>query len=233
MKKKEKNKANRGRIRSTLLKTAFWALTAAVLTVLVCNGVVIFSADKYVLDFSEAEKLENVDCIIVLGAGVNSDGSMSFVLTQRVKAGAELYKKGISPRLLVSGDHSREDYNEVGAMKNYMTENGIPASAVFTDHAGFDTYDTMYRARDVFKAKKVLIVTQDFHISRAVFIARSLGLDAYGCPCDGKGNFSSLNNELREIAARTKYAFIAITKPLPKYVGEAIPIWGEASASDG
>lgn len=210
-----------------------WAVLASLLVVLLCNAYVIDSADGYILDFSEAQKLDNIDCIIVLGAGVYSNGNMSPILRERVSAGCELYFAGVSDRLLLSGDHSREDYNEVGAMKSYMTEQGIDESVVFTDHAGFDTYDTMYRARDIFKAKKVLIVTQDFHLSRSVYIARSLGLEAYGYACDGKGTFSGFRNEIREAVARTKYVFDSVFEPSPKYLGEAIPIWGDASASDG
>lgn len=201
--------------------------------VTVCNIVVVADADGYILSLDGIKKLDKVDCIIVLGAGLNADGSMSYVLSQRVKAGVALYFEGVSNRVLVSGDHSRANYNEVGAMKSYMTSNGVPASAVFTDHAGFDTYDTMYRARDIFRAKRVVIVTQSFHLSRAVFIARSLGLDAFGFACDGNGTFAGFRNELRETAARTKYVFDAIFKPSPKYLGEAIPIWGNSSASDG
>lgn len=210
-----------------------WGVLASVLLVLLCNAYVIDSADDYILDFLEAEALEDIDCIIVLGAGVYSDGSMSSVLYERVRAGYELYYAGVSDRLLLSGDHSRKNYNEVGVMKAYMTEKGIPESVVFTDHAGFDTYDTMYRARDIFKAKRVLIVTQDFHISRAVYIARSLGLEAYGYACDGNNTFAGFRNETRETAARAKYVLNSIFKPEPKYLGEEIPIWGDASASNG
>ncbi len=231
MKKKWKTKLNKY-IRVSAHICA-WLLLVSMLVVLLCNAFVIGSADDYILDFSEAEGLENVDCIIVLGAGLNRDGSMSYVLRERVSAGIKLYNADVSERLLLSGDHSRKDYNEVGAMKAYMTEKGISESVVFTDHAGFDTYDTMYRARDVFKAKKVLIVTQDFHLSRAVFIARSLGLEAYGYACDGENTFAGFRNEARETAARAKYVVNSMFKPLPKYLGEEIPIWGDASASDG
>lgn len=210
-------------------------LFVALIFAVVCNIIVIASADEYVISFDDAAELSDVDCIIVLGAFVKDDGTLSSVLEERVNVGAELYQSGASKRILVSGDHSREDYNEVGAMKDYMTELGISADAVFTDHAGFDTYDSMYRARDIFQAQKVIIVTQKFHISRAVFIARSLGLDAYGVASDEYRDYRYLNliTEAREIAARTKYVFDAIFKPKPTYLGEAIPIWGEASLSDG
>lgn len=221
------------RILRIALRITACLTVAALIFMIVCNIVVIAQGDKYLLPIDEAKKLENVDCIIVLGAGIRDDGSLSGVLEERVKAGAELYLNGASERILVSGDHSREDYNEVGAMKDYMISRGISADVVFTDHAGFDTYDTMYRAKEVFQAEKVIIVTQDFHISRAVFIARSLGLEAYGVASDEGNRYTNIKNEIREFCARPKYTLDAIFKPEPTYLGEAIPIWGEASASDG
>lgn len=205
----------------------------AVFAVALCNIIVIASAKQNVVSFEEAVELGDIDCIIVLGAGVKPDGTMSNLLYERTLCGAELYLKNASERLLLSGDHSRADYNEVGAMKEYMVSRGIDKSAVFTDHAGFDTYDTMYRAKEIFKAKRVIIVTQGFHLSRAVFIAKALGLDAYGVDCD-TGRFGrNPMNDLREIAARPKYVLEAIFKPEPEYLGEAIPIWEDASATDG
>lgn len=203
------------------------------LTSAVCNIIVCTSADKYVLSLEDACKLTEVDCIIVLGAKVREDGSLSSVLQDRVDMGAELYLNGASERILVSGDHSKPNYDEANAMKKSLVNMGIPADDIFTDHAGLDTYDTMYRARDVFCAKKVIIVTQDFHIDRAVFIARSLGLDAYGVISDSENRYFNIKTEIREYFARTKYAFSALFKPKPTYLGEAIPIWGEASASNG
>ena len=199
----------------------------------ICNIIVAASAKPYVIDYEEACKLEGVDCIIVLGAGLKSDGTLSQVLQDRVNLGAKLYFGGASDRILVSGDHSRPDYDEANAMKNDLISQSVPADAVFTDHAGFDTYDTMYRARDVFCAKKVIIVTQGFHVERAVFIARALGLDAYGVMCDSENRFFGFKTEIREYVARTKYAFSAWFMPKPTYLGEAIPIWGEASDSNG
>ncbi len=206
---------------------------AGILAVAVCNIIVIAFANKYIVEFDSAVELGDIDCIIVLGAGVKEDGTLSNILRERVACGAELYLSGASDRLLLSGDHSREDYNEVGAMKAYMVSRGIDKDVVFTDHAGFDTYDTVYRAKEIFKAEKVLIITQDFHISRAVFIARAIGLDAYGVECDTGELGNDLRDDLREIAARPKYVLDAIFKPKPKYLGEAIPIWGEASLTDG
>lgn len=208
-------------------------LVSALVFVCVSNIFVVKSAEDYVLSFDEACDIGEVDCIIILGAAVTESGVMSRVLEERVSMGAKLYNAGVSTRILASGDHSRENYNEVGAMKEHLINSGIDENVIFTDHAGFDTYDSMYRARDIFQAKKVIIVTQQFHISRAVFIARSLGLEAYGVASDVNYRYFRPKTELREIAARTKYVFDAIFKPKPKYLGEAIPIWGEASLSDG
>ncbi len=215
------------------IAAVLWIMQVAISEMALCNIILVASADEYVLTFDEAVKIQDVDCIIVLGAGVNEDGTMSYVLSERVRTGANLYIAKASERLLLSGDHSREDYNEVGAMKDYMVSRDISPDVVFTDHAGLDTYDTMYRAKEIFKAKKVLIVTQEFHISRAVFIARSLGLEAYGVCCDEEARYFNLLTEIREFCARPKYLLDAIIKPEPKHLGEAIPIWGEASASNG
>ncbi|MBQ4316797.1 MAG: YdcF family protein [Clostridia bacterium] len=238
MKKKESNKTDKKakkarRVFKILLKVTLILALIGILFVAVCNIVVIASANKYIVDFDTAVELDDIDCIIVLGAGLRADGTPSNILHERVECGANLYLSGASERLLLSGDHSRTDYNEVGAMKDYMVSRGIDKNVVFTDHAGFDTYDTAYRAKEIFKAEKVLIVTQDFHISRAVFIARSVGLDAYGVECDTGELGNNIFNDLREIAARPKYVLDAIFKPKPKYLGEAIPIWGEASLTDG
>lgn len=221
------------RIIRSFFKITAWILITVFVFAVICNIAMVVYSDKYVVSIESADEITDIDCIIILGAAVREDGSLSMVLEERVNTGAELYKNGVSERILVSGDHSSADYNEVGAMKEYMVGTGIPEDVIFTDHAGFDTYDTMYRARDIFKAKKVIIVTQEFHISRAVFIARSLGLDAYGVISDEGHRYFNLITEVRECVARTKYVFDAVFKPEPTYLGEAIPIWGEASASDG
>lgn len=204
-------------------------LSAAILFVFataVCNIIVIAAADDYVIRFDEAVALGDVDCILVLGAGIKPDGSLSNILHERVLVAAELYFAGASQRILVSGDNSREDYNEPDAMKGYMIGRGIDEKLVFADYAGFDTYDSVYRAKEIFKAEKIIIVTQDFHISRAVFIARALGLEAYGVACDTGRLGVSLLNETRETAARAKYTLDAIFKPKPHFLGDEIPING-------
>lgn len=179
---------------------------------------------SYVSDYLiEADDLENYsfDCITVLGAGL-WDGEPSPMLKERLDFALEAYKTGCSTKFLMSGDHGREDYDEVNAMKDYVVENGADKDSVFLDHAGFSTYETMYRARDVFKVEKTLIVTQKYHLYRAVYNARKLGLDAYGYYREEK--IYSVKNDIREAAARVKDFFYCIEKPKPTYLGEEIPI---------
>lgn len=238
MKKKEKNTHNNGRrtgLRRTVrlvIKLCLALLLIFALLLCICNITVISASEKYVLKADEALGLD-ADCIIVLGAGLNPDGSPSAVLTDRLDTAYYLYKSGASGRLLVSGDHGDKDYDESNSMKNYLVAKGVDADIVFADHAGFSTYETMYRAREVFGAKKVIVVTQDFHISRAVFIARALGMEAYGVTADRYHYGGIVGYEIRETAARGAYVLKAIFQPEPTYLGPAIPLSGSASVTDG
>ncbi len=197
-----------------------------------CNITVLLSAERYRLDFYEATELR-ADCIIVLGAGLDKEGNPSVVLRDRLETAYRLFEKGASDRLLVSGDHGSENYDESNAMKDFLAKKGVDRDVIFADHAGFSTYDTMYRAREVFEAKRVIIVTQDFHLSRAVYIARALGLEAYGVSADSSRYSAKVLYELRETAARGAYLLKAIFKPKPTYLGPAIPLSGSGSATDG
>lgn len=179
---------------------------------------------SYVSDYLiEADDLENYsfDCITVLGAGL-WDGEPSPMLKERLDFALEAYETGCSTKFLMSGDHGREDYDEVNEMKDYVVENGVDKDSVFLDHAGFSTYETMYRARDVFKVEKTLIITQKYHLYRAVYNARKLGIDAYGYLREEK--IYSVGNDIRESAARVKDFFYCISQPEPTYLGEEIPI---------
>lgn len=194
---------------------------------LLCAGAVIginAYMISYVSDYLiEADDLENYsfDCITVLGAGL-WDGEPSPMLKERLDFALEAYGTGCSTKFLMSGDHGREDYDEVNAMKDYVVENGVDKDCVFLDHAGFSTYETMYRARDVFKVEKMLIITQKYHLYRAVYNARKLGIDAYGYYREEK--IYSVKNDIREAAARVKDFFYCIEKPKPTYLGEEIPV---------
>ena len=191
------------------------------------NAIVINSTSKYIITKETAASL-NADCIIVLGALVWDNNRLSDMLEDRVIIGDELYKLNAAPKILMSGDHGRVEYDEVNAMMNYAITKDVKKDDIFLDHAGFSTYESMYRAREVFKAKKVIIVTQKYHLYRAVYVARALGLDAYGVSSDLRPYNGQKSNEMREFLARTKDFFTSIFKPKPKYLGDAIPVSGSA-----
>ncbi len=176
----------------------------------------------------------NFDCVLVLGAGVWGD-SPSHMLEERLNRGIEVYKTGCTDRILMSGDHGREEYDEVNVMKSFAIDSGTSSDHIFMDHAGFSTYESMYRARDIFEVETVVIVTQKYHLYRAVYDARKLGLNAYGVAADGQYNydiFVRTYNNSREALARTKDFFWCIVKPEPTYLGEAIPISSSGALTD-
>ena len=164
------------------------------------------------------------DCILVLGARVYESGTLSPMLQDRLTQGIELYNGGASDRLLVSGDHGSDGYDEVNAMKQFAIDAGIASENIFMDHAGFSTYESLYRARDIFEVKKIIIVTQNYHLYRALYIAKKLGLDAYGVASDPQKYGGQTKREIREIVARVKDFFFVIVKPKPTYLGETIPV---------
>ncbi|NMP38022.1 MAG: DUF218 domain-containing protein [Clostridiales bacterium] len=196
------------------------------------NAYVVSYSEKYILTAGQAEALD-ADCIIVPGALVYGE-ALSPLLEDRVITGLSLYKNGAAGRLLMSGDHGHKGYDEVNAMKAYAVDAGVQSDNVFMDHAGFSTYESMYRAKEVFKADKVIISTQGYHLYRAVYIARQLGLDAYGVASDNReySSKTELYNNSREFLARVKDFFTVIVKPSPTYLGEAIPISGSGALTD-
>ena len=187
-------------------------------------------ADR-ILSPEEAAELD-ADCILVLGAGLRRDNSPSPILRERIDRGIGLYNLGASSKLLMSGDHGRVGYNEVGVMKALAIEAGIPSQDVFMDHAGFSTYESLYRARDVFCAKRVIIVSQKDHLYRALYIADQLGLEAYGVGADVQRFYGQTTREMRESLARVKDFLYCAVKPLPTYLGETIPVSGNGDLTN-
>lgn len=186
---------------------------------------------KYVFEPGEAPE---GDAILALGAYVFPDGTLSYMLNDRLEQAYELYRQEKAGKIIVSGDHGQKSYDEVNAMKKYLVGRGVPPEDVFMDHAGFCTYESIYRARDIFQVKKVIIVTQGYHLARAVFVARELGVEAYGVQSDLRdyGEVMSVYR-LREMAARNKDFLTAkIFKPQPTFLGETIPITGDGRATD-
>ena len=196
------------------------------------NGHVKAVSKAQILTMEEASALQDVDCILVLGCQVRNDGSLSAMLRDRLQCGLELYRCGAAPKLLMSGDHGQTDYDEVHAMKRYAVENGVPSQNVFMDHAGFSTYESIYRAKEIFQAKKILIVTQEYHLYRALYIAEQFGVEAYGVSADFQRYAGQTNRDVREVLARCKDFALCLFKPKPTYLGSPIPIHGNGDVTN-
>jgi SanA protein len=216
-------KRHHGAIKRILILLLIVAILVAAV-VAITNAIVISSGKSRIVTQKDAKP---ADAIIVLGALVWSTGQPSEMLQDRLDVAYDLYKAGAAPKILVSGDHGTKEYDEVNSMRRYLQDRGVPAGNIFMDHAGFDTYATMYRARDVFMVKKAIVVTQKYHLYRAVYLANSMGLTVQGVACDRYKTLKQIYFDIREAAARTKDFFQAsIFKPKPKYLGDEIPISG-------
>lgn len=173
------------------------------------------------------------DCILVLGCGIEDEETPSPMLKDRLDVGIELYKQGAAPKILLSGDNGTEHHNEIHVMLKYAKEAGIPDKDIFCDHAGFSTYDSMYRAGSIFDAERVIVVTQTYHQYRALYIGDKLGLDVMGVASDQETYFGQSFRESREILARIKDFFKAMLRSKPTYGGDVIPISGSGISSHG
>lgn len=190
------------------------------------------SVKKRILTVSQAAELADVDCILVLGASVYGT-SPSPMLADRVQRGVDVYKAGNgTTKLLMSGDHGGEYYDEVNVMKNCAIDEGVPSEDVFMDHAGFNTYDSMYRAKSVFGAKKIIIVTQRYHLYRAVYIAKKLGLNAYGVATEDISYGGQTKRDVREFFARGKDFVGTFIKPKSTIDGGHIDLSGSGDVTN-
>jgi len=172
------------------------------------------------------------DCIIVLGAGIKDSETPSDMLKDRLDVGIELYKQGVAPKLLLTGDNGTVNHNEIHVMLSYAKKAGIPEKDIFCDHAGFSTYESMYRADSIFKVKSAVVVTQEYHEYRALYIGDKLGIDVLGVSSDQRSYFGQTYRDVREILARCKDFVKCIIKP-EATGGEAIPINGSGINSHG
>jgi vancomycin permeability regulator SanA len=226
-------------VRKVKLRGRLKYIFAFLAVIMILSGCAVLTVDryvervgtKYILNINDVPV---ADAILVLGAYVFPDGTTSSMLNDRLSQGYELYKESKAPKILVSGDHGRKDYDEVNAMKSFLKDKGVPSQDVFMDHAGFSTYESVYRARDIFKVQKVIIVTQEYHLMRAVFLAREMGLEAYGIASDKHDYGHAMKfYTVREIAARNKdFLWAKIIKPEPTYLGDSIPVFGDGRATD-
>ena len=164
----------------------------------------------------------DADAIVVLGASVFADGTPSGILRDRLDDGIALYKEGVAPKLIMSGDNSTVSYNEVQVMKDYAISQGVPSHDIFCDHAGFSTYESMYRAKHVFGAERIVVATQTYHLYRALYAAQGLGLESLGVASDYHDYSKQLQYDLREIPARTEGLLQDVFKVPSTFVGDPI-----------
>lgn len=212
-------------------------ITKILFLIIIISLLLILTINFYVIKISKVKiiennnKLKNIDCILILGAGIWND-KPSPMLQDRLDEGIKLYKLGIAPKIIMSGDHGNKNYDEVNIMKQYAIDKGIPSEDIFMDHAGFSTYESIYRAKEIFKAKNIIIVTQKYHLYRALYIAKKLDINAYGVSSDPRKYRGQIYRELREILARNKDFMNCIIKPKPTYLGETVPVSGNGNITN-
>lgn len=199
-------KGRRGPVRravGVVLKLACALVVALGALVVFANVYTVASTRDNVHTIAQLEGVQ-ADAVVVLGASVFADGTPSDILADRLEVAVDLYKADAASVIIVSGDNRDAHYNESDAMKAYCVSLGVPEEDVYVDHAGYDTYSSMYRACYVYGAESVIVVTQAYHLYRALACAQGLGMDAQGVAAD-KGSYDNqLNYSLREVAARTK-----------------------------
>lgn len=198
----------------------------------IISNLLIINRGKSKIVSDQDMKALNSDCILILGAGIWDDNKPSPMLTDRLNEGIRLYQEGIAPKVLVSGDHGRVEYDEVNVMKNYLIDAGIPSEDIFMDHAGFSTYESVYRAKKIFGVEKMIVVTQEYHLYRALYICEQLEVEAYGAPSDPREYRGAFFRNARECVARDKDIFTCLFHVEPTYMGDSIDIKGNGDATN-
>lgn len=222
------------------MKRKYKAVIFVVLGIVLLIGIAAVSLSVYMVKATEkniftADTFKNdekADCILILGAGVK-DGKPKPMLRDRLLTGIELYKSGAAEKIIMSGDHGRADYDEVNVMRAFALEQGVSAEDIFLDHAGFSTYDSVYRAKNIFGAENIIIVSQKYHLYRALYISEKLDVKAAGVSANLNTYDGQLKRDIREIIARDKDFFKCIVKPEAEIMGDKIPLDGDGSITLG
>lgn len=192
-----------------ILKIIFRLGVFIILLLLSINLYILFSSKDNII---EEDKNIKADAIVILGAGIYTDRP-SHILAERLDKGIELYKLGMAPKIIMTGDHGKKYYNEVQVMKNYAMEKGILEDDIFMDHAGFSTYESMARLSKIFQAKSAILVSQKYHLPRSIYLAEAFNIKTYAFPTDRLIYKGQWYRTSREIIARFKDFFIGIFKP--------------------
>ena len=213
------------------LKYMVLAMLLLLVIFIIINIYVVVCTKKKIVNQIIKLDISDIDCIIVLGAGIRGQNP-SPMLEDRLLKSIELYNNGVSNKIIMSGDHRSENHDEVNIMKDYAIKKGVSSEDIFMDHAGFSTYDSIYRAKSIFEAKKIVIVTQKYHLYRGLYIANKLGIDAYGVEADTRKYMGATYRELREVLARNKDYIKCIFKPKSTYLGDTIPVSGNGDVTN-
>ena len=202
--------------------------------VLVVAGTNVWVLQTTKNNIHSAQEVVNfqADAIVVLGASVRPDGSLSQILADRVDGAIVLYQEGVAPKIIMSGDNGQDSYNECAAMKRYAVAHGVPSEDIFCDHAGFSTYDTMYRAQNIFGCNRVVVSTQTYHLYRALYAGEGLDMTVAGVPTDMRDYQNQFYYDLREIPARTKDFFKTLVKASSSLGGEYISLNQSGDVTD-
>ena len=210
-------------MKKKLIGACLWLCLAGMLFCVLANLRVVSTASSKIVWPNELSE-QKVDCIIVPGARVYDDGTLCTVLKDRLDTAIDLYRAGVSDRLLLSGDHGTISYDEVTAMKAYALQEGVAEEDIFLDHAGFSTYETMYRASRIYGAQSCVVVTQRYHIYRSVYLADRMDMQVYGVVADRSGYDRMRYYQVREAMARVKDVLYAAFRPAPTYLGSPISL---------
>jgi SanA protein len=217
--------------RRALLCIASGLVAIPALIVGVPNAIVLVGAGRAAHDAARAPRAE---VALVLGASTYTDGTPTPTLADRLSAGAALYRDRRVDRVLVSGKRGHGFVDQVEVMRRELVRLGVPDRVIFTDHAGFDTWDSMVRARKVYEVRSAIVVTQGWHMPRALWLAKRAGLQAHGLVADRSTTSRQRRGwGLREVFARVKAVADVVTGAKPRFLGPKIPITGSAEASRG
>lgn len=195
-------------VKALLLRSAIFCFIIAIMlvaTVMIISMAVVDSTDERVIEVSDLS--ESYDCIMVLGAGLQADGSPSHMLEDRLKTAIGAFESGAVDVILMSGDRSGDSYDEPAAMVKYAVENGVDADDILVDNEGFSTYESIIRAKEVYGFDRIVVITQEYHLYRALYIADKNGVEAVGVSSDLRTYRGQSMRDLREILARAKDFF--------------------------